>query len=63
VAVAVTVAAALWPVLGGGYVYDQFVVGPISWQAENKAVDYQALLVVFAVFLVLMWAQRVSRDA
>ena len=44
VAVALTVAAAIWPVLGGEYVYDQFVVGPISWQAENKAVDYQALL-------------------
>ena len=60
VAVAVTIAAAIWPLLGGEYVYDQFVVGPISWQAENKEVDYQALLVVFIVFLVLMWAQRDS---
>ena len=57
-AVAVTVAAALWPWLGGGYLYDQFVVGAISWRDENKAVDYQALLIVVAVFLALAWLLR-----
>ncbi len=57
-AVALTVAAALRPVLGGEYVYDQWVVGSISLQAENKAVDYQALLVAVAVFIALSWALR-----
>jgi hypothetical protein len=58
VAVALTVAAALWPILGGDYVYDQFVVGAISLHAENKSVDYQALLTVFAVFAVLAFVLR-----
>ena len=53
---ALTVAAALWPVLGGEYAYGQWVVGSISLQAENKAVDYQALLVAVAVFVALSWS-------
>ena len=55
-ATALTVAAALWPVLGGEYAYDQFVVGSMSWHAENKSVDYQALAVVVVAFLALAFA-------
>jgi hypothetical protein len=54
-AAAATIAASLWPWLGGEYRHEQFVVGTISLRGDNKAVDYQAAAIVIAAFLALAW--------